>query len=173
MCKLAGNRLRQQAPQLCKGGPTFLSFDHPRNPDLAALLIIIFVLERNQAQRGEVVLQGYTARTHCSPILLGADPWHLFPSVRTSTFGWTALGRPRSRHRDGGSVNVSLGRGFPFLILSGVCMCRCWFHGVSFAPVFYLAQHSPLWKSWALPLVTALTEGLHVIYLRECPFENQ
>lgn len=52
-------------------------------------------------------------------------------------------------------------------------MCRCWFHDMSFAPVSYLAQHSPLWKSWALPSVTALTEGLHVIYLRECPLENQ
>lgn len=41
--------------------------------------------------------------------------------------------------------------------------------GKAFAPVFYLAQRPPLQESVGLPSVTALTEGLHVIYLHECP----
>lgn len=52
-------------------------------------------------------------------------------------------------------------------------MCRGWLHGVSLAPVFYLAQHSPPVEVVGPASVTALTEGLYVIYLHECPFENQ
>lgn len=69
--------------------------------------------------------------------------------------------------------NCTLGKGCPFLILAealllvsqrGFRSSLIW-HNILLGGIL-----------WLLPSVTALPEGLHVIYLRECsvsPFENQ